>query len=399
MLRILALNWRDLESPWAGGAEVQIHAVCEGLVRRGHEVLLLASRFPNCAPETELRGVRVRRRGQWWNANWALQREARRELATGRWDVVLEDVNKIPFFTPLVTRVPVVLLVPHLFGATIFRETNVWFGAYLWLMERPIPWVYRNCFTVPMSSSTRDDLVRRGLRAGRATVVHAGLDFDRYQLAPPPPRQSVPTLVHLGRLMKYKSADVAVRAFARVRAVLPAARLVMAGDGPDLPRLKRLAARLGVLDGIEFRGYVPHADKVDLLWRSHVAFNASPKEGWGLTVVEANACGVPVVASRRPGLVDSVRDRQTGILVPYGDDRAFAAAALELLQDESRRAAYGARAREWARGFTWDEAALQTEQVLRRAVAAAGGDPSGDAPPLQTRPAAAPGLARPGGRL
>jgi len=362
------LNWRDLASPWAGGAEVQIHAVAERLVGRGHEVRLLASRFPGCAPAAEIAGVQVRRHGTWWNANFALHAAARRELATGRWDVVLEDVNKIPFFTPLVARVPVVVLVPHLFGTTIYRETNPLLGTYIWLLERPFPWVYRRCLTMPVSESTRADLLRRGIAPERAIVVHNGLDFARYQLLPPPPRSSRPTLVHLGRLMRYKSADVAVRALAHVRAVLPEARLVLAGDGPDQPRLEALARRLGVAGAVEFRGFVPHAEKVRLLWESHVLLNPSPKEGWGLTVLEANACGVPVVASRRPGLVDSVRDGETGRLVPYGDAAAFAAAALELLADPALRERYAEHARAWAQRFTWDEAAIQTERVLRQAV-------------------------------
>jgi glycosyltransferase involved in cell wall biosynthesis len=332
---------------------------------------LLASRFPGCAPETTRAGVRVRRHGNWWNANFALHAAARHELATGRWDVVLEDVNKIPFFTPLVARVPVVVLVPHLFGATIFRETNVVLGSYIWLSERPLPWVYRRCLMMPVSDSTRADLVRRGIAPERAIVVHNGLDYDRYQLESPPPRSDRPTLVHLGRLMRYKSADVAIRALPHVRATLPAARLVLAGDGPDQPRLEALARRLGVGDGVEFRGFVPHAEKVRLLWESHVLLNPSPKEGWGLTVLEANACGVPVVASRRPGLVDSVRDGETGTLVPYGDAAAFAAAALELLRDPDRRARYGEQARAWARRFTWDDAAIQTERVLAQALAEA----------------------------
>ena len=362
------LNWRDLASPWAGGAEVQIHAVAERLVGRGHEVRLLASRFPGCAPAAEIAGVQVRRHGTWWNANFALHAAARRELATGRWDVVLEDVNKIPFFTPLVARVPVVVLVPHLFGTTIYRETNPLLGTYIWLLERPFPWVYRRCLTMPVSESTRADLLRRGIAPERAIVVHNGLDFARYQLLPPPPRSSRPTLVHLGRLMRYKSADVAVRALAHVRAELPEARLVLAGDGPDQPRLEALARRLGVAGAVEFRGFVPHAEKVRLLWESHVLLNPSPKEGWGLTVLEANACGVPVVASRRPGLVDSVRDGETGRLVPYGDAAAFAAAALELLADPALRERYAEHARAWAQRFTWDEAAIQTERVLRQAV-------------------------------
>ncbi len=354
---------------------MQLQAVAERLVARGHDVLLLSSCFPGCAPETVLSGVRVRRHGNWWNANFALLAAARRELAQGDWDVVLEDVNKIPFFTPLVSRVPVVVLVPHLFGSTIFRETNPVLGAYIWLLERPLPWVYRRCLMMPVSDSTRADLVRRGIAPERAIVVHNGLDFERYQLASPPPRSARPTLVHLGRLMRYKSADVAIRAFSLLRRQLPEARLVLAGDGPDERRLEALSGRLGLGTAVEFRGFVPHAEKVRLLWEAHLLLNPSPKEGWGLTVLEANACGVPVVASRRPGLVDSVRDGETGLLVPYGDAPAFAAAALELLRDPARRERLGEQGRAWARRFTWDEAAIQTKRVLLRAVGRASGSP------------------------
>jgi glycosyltransferase involved in cell wall biosynthesis len=338
------------------------------LVARGHQVRLLASRYPGCQPADERAGVEVRRHGSWWNANFALAAAARRELAGGRWDVVLEDVNKIPFFTPLFARVPVVVLVPHLFGGTIYRETNPLLGSYIWLMERPIPTVYRRCLTMPMSESTRADLVRRGIAPERAVIVQPGLDFERYQLEAPPRRSARPTLVHLGRLMRYKSADVAVRALAHVREQLPEARLMVVGDGPDEGRLRGLVARLGVTGAVEFRGFVPHAEKVRLLWESHVLLNPSPKEGWGLTVLEANACGVPVVASRRPGLVDSVRDGETGRLVPYGDPAAFAHAALGFLNDPAERERYAVRGRAWARSFTWDEAAIQTERVLDRAV-------------------------------
>jgi glycosyltransferase involved in cell wall biosynthesis len=142
---------------------------------------------------------------------------------------------------------------------------------------------------------------------------------------------------------------------------------------------------------------VSHADKVDLLWRSHVLVNASPKEGWGLTVLEANACGVPVVASRRPGLVDSVRHRETGILVPYGDAAAFASAILELLRDPALYAACASRGRAWAEGFTWPAAAVQTERVLARALEAAVAPPA-SGPGRKPESGAAAGLASPRGR-
>ena len=365
-LRVLVLNWRDRESPWAGGAEVHIHAIAEGLVRRGHEVLLLATGFPGGSAEAVIGGVPVRRRGAWWNGNFALCAEARRELRRRAYDVVLEDINKIPFFTPLVQFLPTVVYVPHLFGATVFRETNPLFASYVWLMERPVPWVYRRAAWIAISASTKRDLVRRGVPAARVDVVHCGLDFASYQGSPA--RAARPTLVHLGRLMRYKAADVALRALARVRSQGVDARLLVVGDGPDRTRLEALGRRLGLGAAVEFRGHVRHEEKVRLLWESHVLLNPSPKEGWGLTVVEANACGVPVVAARSPGLVDSVRDGETGLLVQSGDAGAMAAAALALLGDEERRGRMGQAARRWAQSFSWDEAALQTERVLQQAL-------------------------------
>jgi glycosyltransferase involved in cell wall biosynthesis len=352
-LRILILNWRDLENPWAGGAEVHIHEIADGLVRRGHSVTLLSSHFPGSAAESVRHGVRILRAGNKWNANIALFWAARREIKQQRYDIVIEDINKVPFFTPPIHDLPMVVYVPHLFGSTVFRETNPLFGAYIWAMERPISYVYRRATWIAISESTRRDLVSRGVPKERTHVVHCGLDFDSYQRSDPPPRRDHPALVHVGRLMRYKSADVALRALAILRQTRPDARLYVAGDGPDLSRLQNLAQHLDISEAVDFLGFLPHAEKVDLLWRSHLLLNPSPKEGWGLTVVEANACGVPVVASRRPGLMDSVRDGITGRLVEYGDAAAFAAACDELLGDPQEYKRVVGEARDWARSFRW----------------------------------------------
>jgi glycosyltransferase involved in cell wall biosynthesis len=332
---------------------------------------MLTSRFPGCSQSTAIHAVPLRRHGSWWNANFALFAAARRELARRPYDVVVEDINKIPFFTPLVHDVPTVVVVPHLFGGTVYRETNPLFATYVWLMERPMPWVYRRARWIAISASTKRDLVLRGIPPSRVDVVHCGLDFERYDLAEPPPRQPRPTLVHLGRLMRYKCADVALRALVHVRRQVEA-RLLVLGDGPDRGRLERLAARLGLTGAVEFRGHVGHDEKVRLLWESHVLLNPSPKEGWGLTVVEANACGVPVVASRSPGLMDSVRHGETGLLVPHGQPRAMADAVLQLLQDRALHERLAAGGRAWARSLRWEDAVLQTERILQEAGGAAG---------------------------
>ncbi len=184
-----------------------------------------------------------------------------------------------------------------------------------------------------ISPSTKADLIRRGIGADRIDVVLCGLDHGAYRVVGGVERERVPTLVHFGRMRKYKSIDVVIRAFARVREALPSARLLVVGDGPERENLIRFARGLGLGESVEFPGAVSTPDLVGILNRAHLFLNASPKEGWGLTVIEANACGLPVVASRRPGLQDSVKDGETGYLVEYGDVEAFARRSVELLTE------------------------------------------------------------------
>jgi glycosyltransferase involved in cell wall biosynthesis len=348
---------------------VHLHEILRRLVERGHEVTWIACDYEGAEPdEIGEDGIRYLRGGKWELANFILPRIMREELKRREYDVVLEDINKIPFFTPLFTKLPVLAVVPHLFGSTVFRETNAAFASYVWAFERPIPWIYRKSLFLAISDSTKADLVARGIDAEKVEVVECGMDHSRYALDDPPPRAAHPQLIHLGRLRRYKSVDVVVRALARIREVLPQAQLHVVGEGPDRPRLTALAAELGLGDAVHFRGHLPREEVVDLLYRTHLFLNPSPKEGWGLTVIEANECGVPVVASRRPGLVDSVREGETGLLAEFGDVEEFAAKALELLEDPPTWRVLSENAVRWAHSFSWDDAALATEGLLERSL-------------------------------
>lgn len=366
-MQLLALNWRDIRHPEAGGAEVHLHEILVRMVARGHAATLVATSYPGAPAEETVDGIRVVRRGSWWNANFVVARAARALLRERRFDLVVEDINKIPFFMPLHTRVPVLAVVPHLFGTTVFRETNPLFASYVLAWEGLIPAVYRRARFVAISPSTRDDLVRRGIRADRIDVVLCGLDHARYRLLPGIARGEEPTVVHLGRVRKYKAIDVVLAAFERVRREVAGARLVVVGDGPELPALRRLAARLGLGDSVTFTGRMRADDVVAVLNHARVCVNASPKEGWGLTVVEANACGVPVVGSDRPGLRDSIRDGETGFLVPYGDADAFAQKTIDLLADRARWRRMSEASLAWAQSLTWEKTADEMERAFERA--------------------------------
>jgi len=361
-LNVLVFNWRDIRNPEAGGAEVHIHEIMRALVARGHRVTQLASSFPGCEKNAVADGIRILRRGKWYAANFTLPLAYLRELRSEKFDVVVEDINKIPFYTPLYTKAPVLAIVPHLFGTTVFQEASFPFAMYVYSYERLIPAVYRGVRFLAISESTKRDLAARGIRPEMVSVVECGLDHGLYRPLQVPRDDNL--IVYLGRLRKYKCVHFLIRAMKLVRERVPGARLVVVGDGPYRKTLESLAANLGLAGAVEFRGHVSEDEKVRLLSQASVAGNPSPKEGWGLTVVEANACGVPVVASRSPGLVDSVRDGETGILVEHGSVEQLAAKLVEVLVDKGLRARLSAGAIQWAGRFNWETCGNLSADVI-----------------------------------
>ncbi len=364
---LLAVNFRDPAHPEAGGAELHLEEILLEAVRRRWRVTWLASAFPGGAPECEHRGIRVVRRGSWWDFNRVVPRVLRREFAAPPPDLVVEDINKAPCFTPWWTRAPVAAVVPHLFGATAFLEASPPVAAYVVALEALIPMAYRRAPFLAISESTRDDLVRRGVAPGRVAVVHCGMDHETYRFDPAVDKSPEPSIVFLGRLRRYTGVDWVMRAMPRVRARVPAARLVVVGDGPFRADLERHARELGVSAAVDFRGFLPRAGKVRALQQAWVLVQPSPKEGWGLTVVEAGACGTAVVAADSPGLRDSVRRDETGLLVPYGDDARLADALARVLEDEPLRRRLEAAGRAWAARFTWPDCAARSLDALLEA--------------------------------
>lgn len=371
-MKILAVNWRDIGDPMGGGAEQHLHHILAGAVAAGHDVELVCSAYAGAPAEDVIDGVRIRRKGDWRIANHVLPWVVWQRLREESWDLLVEDINKIPFYTPLYAgKVPVLAVVPHLFGRTIYRETNPLAATYVWAGEWPLPYVYRNAWFEVISPSTRDDLVGRGLSPERIDVVYCGMEHESFALADPPARDGPPVVICWSRLRRYKSTDVAIKAFAQIHAEVPEATMLVMGWGPDEPRLRRLVDRLNLGEVVTFTGHLPWSELVRTLHRADVFLNPSPKEGWGLTVIEANQCGVPVIASDRPGLRDSVRDGQTGLLVPYGDPRAMAQAALRLLHDRDLWACFSDAARAWAATFRWPRCIDESLALFER-IAASG---------------------------
>ena len=373
-LRILVVNWLDRENPRAGGAEIHLHETFGRLAERGHAVTALVSGWPGCAPRATLDGIDVHRAGSRYTFSWAAPRYFRRALADEGYDVVVEDLNKVPVFAPRWCGAPSLLLVHHLFGATAFAAGPAPVALATVLMERTIPRAYHGVPIVAVSESTRDDLVMRGLDPAAISVVPNGIDVDRFTPGAPGERYEAPTLVFLGRLNRYKRVDLVLEALTHLVARGLDVRFMVAGAGDERGPLEALSAKLGLSGRVRFLGFVSEEKKVEILRRSWVHVLTSAKEGWGISNIEAAACGTPTVASDSPGLRESVVHGETGLLVPHGDVSALAAALHSLLTEPETRAAMGRSAEAFARRLTWDATADGVEKVLYRVVAHAGLD-------------------------
>jgi glycosyltransferase involved in cell wall biosynthesis len=145
--------------------------------------------------------------------------------------------------------------------------------------------------------------------------------------------------------------------------------LDIAGTGDHRRELERVAAELGQTSVVTFHDFVSEARKIALLRSAWANLFPSPKEGWGITVVEAAACGTPSIASDSPGLRDSVRHAETGYLVPHGDVNALAARMLELAGDPALVARLGDAARRFAVQLTWERSAAETQRHLQDIIA------------------------------
>jgi glycosyltransferase involved in cell wall biosynthesis len=363
-MNVLLVNWQDLENPQAGGAEIHLFEIFTRLANRGHRVRLVCSGWAGALATARIGEIDVHRCGR-RNSFALLGRGAvRRAIRRERPDVVVEDINKLPLFLSGMTDLPVCGLVPHLFGETAFQEAPWPIAAAVWMAERPLARAYGRAAFHAISESTRDDLVARGVAADRIRVIHPGVDSARFSPSASEPHSEHPRFLYVGRLKRYKGIGLAIRALAEARRTRPDLRLDVAGSGDHRPELQRLAAELDQESAVAFHDFVSEDRKVSLLRRAWANLFPSPKEGWGITVVEAAACGTPSIASDSPGLRDSVRHGETGYLVPHGDVNALAARMLELAGDPTLVARLGGAARRFAERLTWERSAAETERHL-----------------------------------
>ena len=232
--------------------------------------------------------------------------------------------------------------------------------------RRMIRWAIRRADAlIAVSAALGARLVELGAEPARVTVLRNGVDLAQFR--PPPERDAArtalgiagPTLLSVGHLIPRKGHDRVITALTRLPEPV---RLLIAGDGPLAGELRALAARLGVAGRVRFLGTVPHAGLAAVYGAADALVLASSREGWANVLLEAMACGTPVVASPIPGNDEVVAAPAAGLIAAENTPAGLAAAVSALLAAPPTRAA----TRAYAEAFGWDETSAGQLAVFRR---------------------------------
>ena len=366
-MKILVFSDRDIKHPFSGGSMINIHEQAKRWVSWGHQVTMITTKPKGSSRRDTMDGVEVYLVGNRYTV-YLLAPLLYLVSLRNRANVVLDIINGIPFCTPLFSRKPKVGLMHHVHREMFLIELGPLLGRLGLSIERyMVPLLYRNVPVITVSQSSMKQL-RELLHRGDMLdirLVYNGIDHQVYH--GDGNKFARPTVLCLGRVKRYKQIPRLICMMPAVRREVPDVELIIAGGGDAADEVEQEIERLGVGDFVQYRGFVSEEEKLRLYSQAWVMATPSLIEGWGLTVMEANACGTPAVAFNAPGLNESIVNDRNGLLA--SDDRQFVKHLIDILKKTSLRQRLEAGAVKRADEFNWDDVARQSLEVLEEAVA------------------------------
>ncbi len=345
------MSWKDASHPRAGGAEAVTASLAARLAADGCEVTLLTSRFPGAAAEEVRDGYRIVRLGNRFTVYWRAWLHYRTFLC-GQTDLVIDEVNTIPFLARFYAGCESIVFVHQLAREVWFRELPFPLGLIGWCLEPFYLRLLSASRAVTVSKSTATDLAACGFASERVAIIRQGCATA--PVAELTTKVEPPMLLCFGAMRPMKRTLDALEAFELLKREMPHLRLVLAGDasGSYGRRVVERARASAYADLISLPGRVSDAERAELMRDARLLLVASVREGWGLVVTEANAQGTPAVVYDVPGLRDSVRQGETGIVCARNSPAGLAEASLALLHDPTRYEALRRNAWAWSNDLT-----------------------------------------------
>jgi glycosyltransferase involved in cell wall biosynthesis len=357
--RVHMLAWRDLADVEAGGSEVHAAEVARRWSEAGIEVVMRTSYAQGHPPTAKRDGYQViRKAGRYLVFPRAAASEAAHRY--GKRDALVEIWNGMPFFSPVWAHGPRVVFLHHIHAdmwKMVLPPNLARLGDTL---ERQVaPRLYRRSRMVTLSPSSKQEMLDVGFKDELVEVVPPGVDAH---FRPGGTRSATPLIVGVGRLVPVKRFDRLIRAVVEARRSAPELELTIVGTGPDESQLADLVEELDAGSFIRFAGRVSDQELVEIYQSAWAVASSSVREGWGMTLTEAAACGTPAVATRIPGHVDALAEGKSGLLAD--DDTDLARQIARITTDAPLRERLTAGALEHAGRFTWDATATRIMEVL-----------------------------------
>ena len=369
-MRILILNWRDTRHPKSGGAEAVTMEYAKWWVHMGHQVTWFTSGYRGAKNEEFIDSIRIIR--QAGSQTVYLLTPLYLLFHSHEYDLIVDEVHGIPFFSPLFTKKPIIVFIHEIAG-------DIWNFMY----HPPISWIGKNLEELYLrlyryklfwtdSESTAGELIERGIKRNLITVIPCPIPSFTLSIAETvkDKKEKIPTFIFVSRVVKMKGIEEVVKAFAFIQKEMPVSQLWIVGGGEEayVKKIQSMIREYGINENVTWFGKLNEKEKLTCMAKAHVLLHASVKEGWGLVVLEAGFLYTPSVVYNVPGLRDVVHDKITGIVVSDNSPLELARASLCLYRDKERYKKYQTNAHTWAESLTWDITGKKSETILKRAI-------------------------------
>lgn len=371
-MNILILSWRGPNHPNAGGAEVSTHEHSKGWIKAGHKVTLFTSFFRGAKKEEYIDGIRIIRKGSYafgvhWEAfRWYLFNEE-------KFDLVIDQFHGIPFFTPLYVKEKKMAFIhevtKEVWGLNPWPKPFNLIPAIIGTIFEPL--IFKLFYTkiqfLTVSESTKEDLMKWSIPQSNITVIHNGISSPTIEKVK---KEEKPTVIFLGALSKDKGIEDVLVSISLLNKIKDNFQYWIVGkaDVAYGQYLKQQTENLNIKNQVKFFGYVSEEEKYKLLARAHILINASIREGWGLVVIEAASVGTPTIAYDSPGLRDSVKDGETGLLCKDKTPEDLAKNAIRVFEDKQLYIRLSANSIKWSKNFSWEDSSDRSLRLIEKIV-------------------------------
>lgn len=364
-MKILWFTWKDMKNPLAGGAEVVNEELAKRLAHEGHEVLFVVGGFDGCESTEERDGFKIIRVGGRWTVYWHAYKYYKKNLV-GWADLVIDEVNTIPFFAKFYVEEKNILFIHQLCRQIWFYQMFFPLNMIGYILEPIYLRLLINKNVITVSESTKADLVRNGFQKERIDIISEGIEIIPLEKLSPRQREGNYVILSLGAFREMKRTDEIVRAFEVAKEKNSELKLVMAGDtgGKFGEKVLSIIENSKYKDSIEVLGRVSEEKKTELMQKAYLIAVTSVKEGWGLIVTEANSQGTPAVVYDVDGLRDSVRHNETGLVCSENTPACLADNINKLLKNKDEYERLRKNAWEWSKQITFEKSYEDFKSII-----------------------------------